>query len=171
MDLVEEGFDIAIRGGRPPDPSLCGHQIMDSSYQLLASPDYLDRAGRPERPSDLKKHDCLLLGLKSPVSWVFETPRGEVQVSVNGPMASSNIQSILQATRQGLGICRLPLADSGFDLSGLELLLPEYASPGGGLWVVYPSSRHLSSTVKAYLDFLRDRFSLKGRTGDPQEEM
>jgi DNA-binding transcriptional LysR family regulator len=156
VDLVDEGFDIAIRGGRPPDPSLAGHKILDSSYKLLASPEYLQRAGRPKSPSDLKKHECLILGLKSPASWVFDTPRGPVEISVNGRMACSNIQSILQATRQGLGIARLPLSEAGFDLMGLEVLLPECASPGGGLWVVYPSSRHLSPAVKAFIDFLRE---------------
>jgi DNA-binding transcriptional LysR family regulator len=156
VDLVEEGFDVAIRGGRPPEPSLAGHRILRSSYKLLASPDYLDRVGRPTSPSDLKKHDCLILGLKSPASWFFETARGQVEISVNARLACSNVRAILHAARQGLGIAHLPLTEPGFDLSGLELLLPECASREGGLWVVYPSSRHLSPAVKAFIDFLND---------------
>ena len=154
VDVVEEGFDLAVRGGRAPDPSLEGHRILDSSYKLLASPEYIERAGRPASPSDLKKHECLILGLKSPAVWQFETPRGQVEVSVNGRLACTNIQSLLRAARKGLGIARLPLAESGYDLSGLEVLLPECALTGGGLWVVFPSSRHLSPAVKALIEFL-----------------
>lgn len=156
VDVVEEGFDIAIRGGRPPDPSLSGHKIMDSSYVLVASPDYLKLAGRPANPSELRKHECLILGLKSPTTWTFETSRGQIEISVGGRFASTNVQSVMEAARQGLGVARLPLANSGSRLDGLEVLLPECSSSGGGLWVVYPSSRHLSPAVKAFVDFLDD---------------
>ncbi|MCA9775930.1 MAG: LysR family transcriptional regulator [Candidatus Eremiobacteraeota bacterium] len=156
VSLVDEGFDLAIRGGRPPDPSLTGHKLMDSSFRLLASRDYLDRAGCPKSPSDLKSHECLILGMKSPDTWTFETPRGPVEVLVQGRLASTNVQALLRAARLGMGVARLPVAGAGFDLSGVEEILPEYTSPGGDLWVVYPSSRHLSPAVRAFAEFLEN---------------
>lgn len=160
VNLVEEGFDLAIRGGRPPDPSLTGHKLMDSSYKLLASKSYLENAGYPKSPTDLKSHECLVLGLKCPDTWVFDTPRGVVEVPVQGRLASTNVQTLLKAARLGMGVARLPVTGAGFDLSGVEEILPDYISPGGGLWVVYPSSRHLSPAVRAFVEFLEDHLDM-----------
>ena len=167
VDIVEEGFDIAIRGGKPPDPSLEGHRILTSSYELLAAVDYLEKRGRPTCPSDLREHDCLILGNRSPDIWSFETGRGTVEVPVSGRMASTNVHALLEATRRGLGISRLPTRDSGMDTSGLEVVLPELSSPGGGLWMVYPSAQQLLPAVKAFIDFVDDYLSrtIPGRKG------
>lgn len=158
VDLVEEGFDIAMRGGRPPDPSLTGHHVLHSEHQLVASREYLEEFGRPSCPTDLKDHECLILGLKSPTTWTFETARGTVDVSVNGRLACTNIQALLEAAQAGMGIARLPLTNSGFDLEGLELVLPEHGTPGGGMWLVYPSSQHLSPAVRAFIEFVDEAF-------------
>lgn len=157
VDIVEEGFDVAIRGGKPPDPSLDGHKVLNSNYELLATPEYLEKNGRPTCPSDLKDHECLIQGRKSPAVWSFETPRGLVEVPVSGRFASTSLMCLMEATRRGFGIGRLPTAGSYFDMTGLEKLLPELNSPGGGLWVVYPSSRHLSPAVRAFVEFV-DKF-------------
>jgi len=164
VDLVGEGFDLAIRGGRPPDPSLTGHKVLDSNYLVVASPSYLEQTGRPQTPSDLKSHQCLILGLKSPETWSFETPRATVEVMVSGPLASTSVQTLLQAARAGMGIARLPVAGTDCDLAGLELLLADYASSGGGLWAVYPSSKHLSPAVRAFMEYLDENLQ-KGSIG------
>ncbi len=154
VDIVEEGFDLAIRGGKPPDPSLEGHQVLDSRYQLLASKEYLEAHGRPSSASDLREHQCLILGLSSPSVWSFHSPRGTIEVPVSGRLASTNVMALLEATRAGLGISRLPTGAGRFDMRNLEVILPELQTPGGGLWAVYPSSRHLAPVVRAFITFL-----------------
>lgn len=159
VDIVEEGFDLAIRGGKPPDPSLDGCQIYDSRYELLASTDYLRSHGYPSSVSELRDHQCLILGLTSPAVWRFETSRGPVEVTVNGRLASTNVMALLEATRAGMGISRLPTGAGRFDMIGLERILPELRTPGGGLWAVYPSSRHLSPAVRAFIEFVEDQLA------------
>jgi DNA-binding transcriptional LysR family regulator len=154
VDLVEAGFDVAVRGGKPPDPSLAGHRILSSDFELLASPSYLERRGRPSCPTDLKDHECLILGLKSPTVWPFETVRGMVEVTVRGRLACGNVMVLLEAARRGFGIARLPTGGGGFDTSGLESLLDQLCTPGGGLWLVYPSSRQLAPAVRAFIEFV-----------------
>lgn len=159
IDLIQEGFDLAIRGGKPPEPSLSGQKILDSQLQLLASPAYLEKHGRPTCPSDLKTHDCLIHGLGSPAIWTFSTPRGPVDVSVHGRFASTNMMALLQAARRNLGIIRVPIGGQRIDVSDLEILLPESITSDGGLWLVYQSNRHLSPALRAFIDHVEDYFS------------
>lgn len=154
VNLVEEGFDVAIRGGRPPDASLSGQQVLETGLRLLASPSYLEQHGCPTCPSDLREHLCLLLGPKNQATWEFKTNRGDVSVLVSGPMACTNVRALLEAAREGLGIARLPVSGLGSELHGLEVVLSELEAPGGGLWVVYPSERHLSPAVRAFVEFV-----------------
>lgn len=153
VDLVQEGYDVALRGGKPPDPSLTGRLIRRSDFQLLASADYLARHGRPANLTDLSEHDCLILGPKNPTTWSFETPRGTVSVPVRGPLCSNNLPLVLRAVHQGHGIARLPTGGGGFQTQGLEVLLPRSSSSGGGLWLVYPSNKHLAPAARVFLEF------------------
>ncbi len=159
VDLVQEGFDLAVRGGKPPDPSLTGVQVLDSRMQLLAAPEYLDQRGRPTCPSDLKNHECLIHGLKSPGVWRFDTPRGPTEVTVHGRFASTNLYALLKAARIGMGITRLPTGSQPIDTSGLELVLPDLTLPGGaGLWLVYESNKQLSPALRVFIEFVHDYF-------------
>ncbi len=159
VDLVQEGFDLAIRGGKPPDPSLTGLEILKSHLQILASPAYLAKHGRPLNPSDLRNHECFVHGLRSPSTWHFLTSRGAVEVTVKGRFASSNMMTLIEAAKRGLGIIRVPTGGQGIDIGDLEVLLPEYTHPSRGLWLVFKSNRQVSPTVRAFIDFVEDYFA------------
>jgi DNA-binding transcriptional LysR family regulator len=154
VNMVEEGFDLALRGGRPPDASLSGKQILATGLLMVASTHYLETYGRPSKPTDLKEHRCLILGKKNHTNWEFKTPRGMVQVPVHGPLACTNVRTLLEAARRGLGIARVPVSGVTHGCSGLERVMPEQEGAGGGLWVVLPSGRHLSPAVRAFIEFL-----------------
>ncbi len=154
VDLVAEGFDLALRGGKPPDPSLVGQRILDSDMQLLASSAYLQQRTRPTKPADLADHDCLVHGMRSPAAWSFESPLGSEVVKLRARLRSNNVLLLLEAARRGLGVARLPTGGGGYDLTGLETLLPEWSLPGGGLWLVYPSARLQSPAARAFSNFL-----------------
>ena len=156
VDLVAEGFDLALRGGKPPDPSSTGVHLLDSDMQLLASPAYLARRPGPQQPSDLVDHDCLSLGMRSPTTWRFSSSVGEQSITIRPRMCSNNVLLLLDAARRGLGIARLPTGGGGYDLTGLELLLPDYRQAGGGLWLVYPSARLQSPAARAFVHFLQE---------------
>lgn len=156
VDLVAEGFDLALRGGKPPDPSLVGQRILESDMQLLASPSYLGRRTLPSKPEDLADHDCLVQGLRSPATWRFESPMGAESVTIRPRLCSNNVLLLLEAARRGLGIARLPTGGGGYDLSGLEVVLPDWTLPGGGLWLVYPSARMQSPAARAFTGYLQE---------------
>jgi DNA-binding transcriptional LysR family regulator len=157
VDMVGEGYDLALRGGKPPDPSLAGHKVLNSDLQLLASPNYLDRRGRPRVPGDLVGHDCLVHGLRQPTTWRFDSARGPVEIQVTPRLASNNVLLLLEAARDGLGIARLPTGGGRYDLRGLELVLSDWTLPGGGLWLVYPSTRLQSPAARAFGEYLQSR--------------
>lgn len=159
VDLVQEGFDLAVRGGKPPDPSLTGVKILDSRMELLASTRYLEEHGRPTCASDLKQHECLIHGLKSPEVWQFETTRGPTEVTVHGRFASTNLHALIKAARLGLGITRLPTGSQPVDTSGLEVVLPDLALAGGGLWLVYQSHKQMSPALRVFIEFVQDHFA------------
>ena len=158
VDLVQEGFDLAIRGGKPPDPSLTGVKILDSTMQLWASPSYLEEHGWPSSPADLKHHECLIHGLKNPAVWSFETSRGPIEIPVQGRFSSTNMMALIEAARRSVGVVRLPTGGQRLNLDGLEAVLPDYTSPGGGLWAVYQSGKHLSPALVAFVDFVKEYF-------------
>lgn len=155
VDLVQEGIDVAVRGGRPPDPSLSGERIRESRVGLVASRDYLERRGRPTCLSELAGHDCLIMGRRVPTTWEFETPSGRASVSVSGPLCCDHAETLWEAARQGLGIARLPLLWCGEQNDGLEELMPHLTAQGGGMWLVYPSSRHLAPNLRAFIDWMK----------------
>ncbi len=156
VDLVAEGYDVAVRGGCPPDPSLSGQKILNSAIKLVASQEYLESRGRPKSPTDLKEHHCILHSLQSTATWRFETPRGNVDVTVSGRFSSNNLQAVLEATRAGYGIARIP-TESGLSPGGLEEVLPGLCPTGGGLWLIYPSARQLAPSVKAFVEFVKEK--------------
>jgi DNA-binding transcriptional LysR family regulator len=156
VDLVREGFDVALRGGRPPDRSLTGLPVFSSSLQILAAPDYLKGRVAIETPTDLQAHECLCHGLRGLAVWAFEGPGGRQEVTVGGRLASTSLLFLLRAAKRGYGVARLPTGGGGYDLRGLEVLLRPWSSPGGGLWLVYPSAKHLPPAVRAFIEFAQD---------------
>ncbi len=161
VDLVEEGWDIAVRIGRLRDSSLIARRLAPSRLVTVASPAYLARMGTPERPEDLTRHECLLYTTPSnPSVWPFRV-EGEVRsVRVQGRMRVNNGDAILEAVRAGLGLAVLPTFMTHADLrSGrLVTVLDSYEAADFAIHAVWPHHRHLSPKVRAFVDFLAERF-------------
>jgi DNA-binding transcriptional LysR family regulator len=157
VDLVEEGYDMAIRITRPRDSSLIYRKLAKTRVLLCASPDYLARRGCPENVADLARHDIIAYTY-APGSdnWRFETPDGEQSVTVRPRLRANNGETCRAAALAGLGISQQPCFLVGDDLAAGRLieLLPELCSQEIGIYAVYPSRKHLSIKVRALVDYL-----------------
>lgn len=161
VDLVEEGYDLALRITRLADSSLIARRLAPCREVLCASPAYLERSGWPERPEDLTRHNCLGYAY-SPFrdGWRFEGPHGPVSVTVRGTMQTNNGDVLCIAAVRGTGIVLLPSFIAGPDLQAGRLvpILPGYRVPDSGIYAVYPHNRHLSAKVRSFVDFLVPRY-------------
>ncbi len=126
VDLIAEGYDLAIRAGQLDDSSLVSRKLFEVPFALFASCDYLKRHGRPKTPQDLTQHSCLVFsGEKTNATWTLNGPNGEVHVDVHGPIASNDLRLVQTLTRDGRGIGFLPQLwnDETAHTIGLERVL------------------------------------------------
>lgn len=161
VDLLEEGFDLAIRAGPLADSSLVMRRLGSSQSALLhASPDYLRRRGTPRRVEELADHDCLVL-LGSARSWRLRRRGRFAEVPLRVRAAASSFPMLRTLALAGLGIARLPLQFGGDAVrtGALRTVLDQAAPPALPLHVVYPSARHLSPKVRAMIELLERRYS------------
>jgi len=161
VDLVEEGFDLAIRIGSLGDSSLVARRLATCHAVLCAAPQYLARRGRPERPEDLADHDCLLYANHpNPHEWQLLGPQGPQKVRIDGPLTANNGDVLCRAAVGGMGITRLPTFIVGDQLrsGALEVVLPRFPQAAEGIHAVFPHSRNLSVKVRVFVDFLADSF-------------
>ena len=162
VDLVDEGFDVAVRIGSLEDSSLIARKLAPMRRVVCASPAYLMARGVPAVPSDLKAHDCLCYSnVALSREWRFITEEGRPwPVEVRGRLSANNGDVLRAAALKGLGLAILPTFIVGNDLktgtlvSVLDRFVAQYATVNA----VYPHSRHLSPKVRAFVDFLADRF-------------
>ncbi|HEY4156450.1 MAG TPA: LysR family transcriptional regulator [Polyangiaceae bacterium] len=165
VDLVADGFDLALRAGKLSDSSLVARKIGDAELGLFAAPDYLKRRGRPARIADLREHDCVLFrGRSGRARWTLHGPKGEESVDVSGPLSADDLTLVRRAVERGLGIGLLPtvMPASCAKHSPPEAtvrLLPEYAERGGALYVLAPSVRFQPAAVALFRDFLVEQLS------------
>ncbi|MEX3899591.1 LysR family transcriptional regulator [Paraburkholderia sp. BR10954] len=163
VDVVGEGFDMAIRIGTLADSSLIAQKLIDVRMIACCSPGYLRRRGSPAVPADLANHDCLLYGHGGAVSWDFRVDGAVRSVEVRGPLRANNGELIRDSAVAGLGIVRLPdfiIADalaSGQLVPVLEAFLPSAT----GVYAVYPQHRQSSVTIRAFVEFLRKHLRKK----------
>ncbi len=161
VDLIGEGYDVAVRIAALPDSSLIAAKLAPNRRVVCASPGYLARAGTPHHPQDLRKHNCF--GYTYQVtgdSWRFMGPRGPTTVRVTGTLTANNGEILKAAMREGLGLAPVPTFSVADELKSGELVivLPDYIDAETSVYAVYPQSRHLSAKVRAFVDFLRQRF-------------
>lgn len=162
VDLVAEGFDLAIRIATMDDSQLVARRLAPARSVLCASPGYLERRGTPEQPDDLLQHDCLVYtNGRSPGKWRLRAPDGdgEIVVPVQGPVLTNNGLVEKFAALDGLGIVLLPTFYVADDLRNglLRVVLPQYPPVELGIYAVYPERRGLSAKVRAYVDFLKEK--------------
>lgn len=162
IDILEEGFDLAIRIARLTDSSLIARRIAPIHQTLCASPNYLKRYGTPQSPGDLQSHQCLLYSnIQNPSHWSFNDASGNtVNVKVPISMTSNNGDFLRDAAIAGLGMIKVPNFIIYKSLANRELvpLLAPYRPPSFNAYAVYPQTRHLSYRVRSFVDFLAARF-------------
>ena len=162
IDVVDEGYDLVIRIAELQDSNLIARRLATSRHVICASPGYLDRHGRPATPADLATHACLRYSyMQHSREWLFIGTDGEQRVRISGPLLTNNGGAICTAAENGLGIALLPTFIAGHALreGKLERVLAAYDCPQLGIYAVYPSNRHLSAKVRAFIDFLENEFS------------
>lgn len=157
VDVVEEGYDLVIRIAELADSNLIARRLAPSHQLLCASPGYLQAHGIPQHPQDLARHACLRYSYSRHTDeWLLQGPAGEQRVRISGPLRSNNGDALCCAAEQGQGIALLPtfIAGDAIRAGRLQCVLPEYRPPVTGIHAIYPSSRHLSAKVRAFIDFL-----------------
>jgi DNA-binding transcriptional LysR family regulator len=162
VDLVEEGFDVAVRITTLPDSSLIARRLAPARRVICASPEYLRARGAPQAPDELKAHDCLFnSNLASSRDWRFTAPDGSaLQVVVAGRLSANSGDALRVAALHGLGLANLPTFIVGPDLQSgaLASVLDAFVAQDLSISAIYPHARHLSPTVRAFVDFLAARF-------------
>ena len=157
VDLVAEGYDLAVRYGKLTDSSLKARKVMELPHIVCASPDYFKTHGQPKKIEELQKHNCLVATFDPCTAWKFKVGKQNVDIDLQGNWRSNNASALITASIEGLGICRLP-----------ELYLREHISNGNlisifdefqhdffPVWLVYPNTRYVSTKVRMFIDYFR----------------
>jgi DNA-binding transcriptional LysR family regulator len=161
VDLVDERFDVAVRIAALPDSSLIARRLAPNRRVVCASPAYFARAGMPERPADLRRHNCFGYAYQATGDeWRFIGPEGPTAVRVSGSLSANNGTILKAALLDGIGVGLLPTFSIDDELRDGRLVtaLDAYEDSGTSVYAVYPHSRHLSTKVRAFVDFLADYF-------------
>jgi DNA-binding transcriptional LysR family regulator len=162
VDLVDEGFDMAVRIGRLTDSALIARKLAPMRPMVCASPAYLKEHGVPSKPADLRQHQCLCNSTNTLIDeWRFIDGGGRpVSVQIKGRLRANNGDTLRVAALNGMGLVYLPTFFIGGDLQAgtLVSVLSDYMPQDAGIYAVYPHSRHLLPKVRAFVDFLAERF-------------
>jgi len=158
LDLIEEGYDLAIRLGKLNDSSLIAKKLGSRTNYVCASPAYLERYGCPHSLSELNQHSCLLGTLDY---WHFKDAGRDRNIRVTGRLRYNSGSALVDAALKGLGIVQLPdyYIEQHLAQGSLVTLLDNYRAPDDGVWVVYPQNRHLSPKIRLLVDFLVEQLS------------
>ena len=162
VDLVEEGFDAAVRIARMENSSLVGRRLAGTRMCLCASPDYLASHPPVRTLADLAEHGVIAYtNFATGNEWQFEGPDGSEQVRTRSTVRCNNGDTCRSIALSGAGIALQPSFMVSEDLRNGTLveILPEYRSIELGIYVVYPTRKHLASKVRALINFLAERFS------------
>jgi DNA-binding transcriptional LysR family regulator len=169
VDIVNEGFDCAVRVGELQDSSLVSLRLADNRRLCVATPAYLARAGTPQQPSDLARHDCLTLSSDASQTrgWAFVID-GQVQyLRPSGRIDCSDGQVLHAWCLEGLGIAWRSTWEVAGDISAgrLRSVLEPFAAPPNGIHALFPHARHLALRVRLWIDFLKHSYSAPGYWG------
>ena len=159
VDLIEERFDVGIRIGRLEDSSLIAKPVATVEWILAAAPAYLKRRGRVRSPADLNKHDCLLFG--SSAKLTLTRDGASQNLSMTPKLLVTDMEVLQVALNDGLGIAVTPafLCEKAIRARRLERVLPTWSPPSTPIQIVYPSTRHLSPTVRSFIDHVQARLA------------
>ena len=163
VDIVNEGFDCAVRVGDLPDSSLVSVRLAENRRLCVATPAYLQRAGTPRQPSELSRHECLTLSSDASQArgWAFMVEGELVHLRPSGRLDCSDGQVLHDWCLQGHGIAWRSgwEVDSEVAAGLLASVLDDYAAPASGIYAVFPQRKHLPLRVRLWIDFLKHSYS------------
>jgi DNA-binding transcriptional LysR family regulator len=161
VDVVGEGFDMAIRIGTLADSTLIAQKLAEVRMVVCCSPQYLRRRGKPASPADLQRHACLLYGHGGLANWEFVVDGAHQAIEVHGPLRANNGELIRDASSAGLGIARLPdfIVAGAINAGQLVTVLEPFLPRATALYAVYPQHRQSSTTIQAFVAFLREQLA------------
>ncbi len=166
VDLVEEGFDLAIRISRLENSSLIARRLSPFGVRLCASPALIERVGMPESPQHLATRPCIVdTNGRWLSNWPFKGDGGEMlSVAVSGPIEVNSPLTARAAAVSGLGFSILPdfIAAPEIEAGNLVALMDDRMYSGGGIFAVYPHRRYLPAKVRVFVDFLVQWFKARG---------
>jgi DNA-binding transcriptional LysR family regulator len=163
VDLVEEGFDVAIRVGELTESSLVARRLAPTRLFMCASPSYLAARGTPEHPRELEQHACMVYGLQQLQArqWKLERNGEVVLARVGGPIVANNGELLMEAAVAGMGITLAPdfILQSAVEQGKLVRIMVPWSGWSAAVWAVYPHRRHLSPKVRAFVEHISQRLA------------
>jgi LysR family transcriptional regulator for bpeEF and oprC len=169
VDLAEEGFDVAVRLGRPPDTRLVARQLTGGSLMTCAAPSYLHRHGTPATPDVLARHNCARFVVPSTGvarDWSFSRGGKTFTVPVQGNLTFDHAECLVEAACAGMAVIQISSYVTGDAIrsGALRPILTDCVAEAPAMWVLYPHNRHLTPRVRAFVDFLLES-ARAGRLG------
>lgn len=162
VNLAEEGIDLAVRVGELPDSDLIARRLGEVSRVVCAAPGYLARRGTPHTPDELTAHDCLVFAdARNDTEWRFEQPGDTRRMPIPGRLRTNSLDAVVSAALGGAGIARVP----GWQVAGyiadgrLVRILETFERPAVPIHAVYGHRRLLAPRVRAFVDFLVERWA------------
>ena len=163
MNLVAARIDLAIRISAEPDPALIGRVLAPCASVLVAAPAYLASCGAPQTPADLAEHRCLTHANYGRSEWTFNRGSEQTRVAVSSHFSANDASSVLRAAIAGGGLALQPtyLVNPYLADGRLQHVLADWEPAQMSIYALYPSRKHLSPAVRAFLDFLIERFAAR----------
>lgn len=165
-----QGYDIAIRFGEPPDARILARKIASNRRILVASPSYLAAQGSPAAPEELAQHTCLVIreGERAYGNWELVSGKQSRSVKVGGALSTNHGEVAVDWALEGHGILLRSLWDIAPDLrtGRLVQVLTDWSGAPADIYALYPQRLHLSAKVKAFLDFVTERFAAYRAEGE-----
>jgi len=161
VDLVDEGYDLAIRMTKTPDQGLIARRLARCRHIVAASPAYLAKNPVPEVPQDLLQHRCVVFSYHTTSIWPFMKDDGDYSVKVSAALKTNNPDILLESTILGMGITLMPtfLASDAILEGKLRLVLREYQTIDLDIYAVYASRHHLPVKIRVFIDFLKEQIT------------
>jgi len=166
VNIVEEGFDLAVRIGSLADSSLIARRLAPMQVVPCATPGYLETAGWPHHPRELAQHNCVIdTNIEQPEQWLFQEDGKKLRVSIDGRFRVNSAQAVREMllAGEGIGLCPRYVVEADLQAGKLVLLLTNYLATEYGIYAVYSHSRHLAAKVRTFVDFLAERVDASTR--------
>ena len=164
VNIVDEGFDLAVRIGHLADSTLVARRLATTRVIAVASPSYLEKAGEPNSPDDLERHHCIIdTNFGSGNTWSFIQDNQSFNVGIKGRFAVNNAYAVKEMVLadQGIGLCPDYVVGKELRSNSLKVILAGYDIQKYGIYAVYPHNRHLAGATRSFVDFLVQQFNRK----------